>query len=361
VSAAAGAAAVQAPTPDAGAVPDVDAAGIESGDGPSLEDMAAIMDESGGETPAAPAPVAPPVKGPATPPAVAAAPKAPEELPGEEPPAPAVDVAKEADKLRKGWAALARDKEQLVAKAQQLTSEIERVKAYENKAKFLDTLPEKIAANPIAFLEANGVSVDDLLNRVIEAEKSPVEREIAQLRAEREAEKKRAADEQKNAAARAEQEKNQRIIQEWQQRNTSFASTNPDRYDMIVALEQGEAVHQTCLAYHAKHGVILDPATAADYVEKGLRAGIQKSKYLKGLLASSQPKAPVPAPKPAQPSSTPKVAPKQTGSTVTLSSVATGDSAPSANDLPADSDARMEAVLREMHAAGELPDQWRVG
>ena len=354
-------AAVAAPSAPAPAAAALDAADAATGDaegadgGAPLEDMAAIMSESGEDGAPAPAPAA------AKPAEIPAPVKPPEELAGEEPPAPATDLAKESAALRKGWAALARDKEQLVAKANAVTAELERVRSYEPKAKFLDSLPAKIKADPVAFLEANGVSVDDLLNRVIEAEKSPVEREIQQLKAEREAEKKRAAEEAQSAAARAESEKNTRIIAEWQAKNTGFASTNPDRYDLIVSLDQGEAVHQTCLAYHQKYGVILDPATAADYVEKGLRAGIQKSKFLKSLSAASALKpAPVPA-KPAQPSSAPKTAPKQTGSTATLSSVATGDSAPSADELPGDSDSRMEAVLRQMQRDGELPDQWRVG
>jgi hypothetical protein len=301
-------------------------------------------------TEAAPAAAAAPVAEPA---------KAAE--PGDPTPPSAVDVAVETAKLRKGWAALARDKEMAVRKVEQANAALKQAESLKAKADFLDTLPAKLKSDPLAFLEANGIAIDDLLNRVIDSEKSPVEKEIANLKkdiADREAAARRA---QEEATVRAQEEKNNAIIADWAARNTAFAQSDPERYDLIVSLDQGEAVHQTCLAYHKKYNVILDAQTAADYVEKGLRAGVEKSKFVKSKIAASQPAPVKPAPAKVQPSQAPKIAPKQSGTTVTLSSVASGDGGSSTeSSYPTSSDERFDAVLREMQAEGSLPDAWRV-
>lgn len=355
---------------------DVAAEGSGEGGDPSLADMQAMMGDTTPDTAAIP--VAPePADGqqPAAPAALPVEPAKPAEPAAPvEPAAAAPDtaaVAADMLALRKGWAALAKDKEALVQRTQEAKGAIERAKAFETKAAQFDSIPGRFKADPLGFvLEMSGAKtieeqetfVSGLLDLVIEREKSPVEREVARLRQEMTAKEAALTKAQADADAKAVQEKNAQIISEWTARNIGYAESTPElaeKYDLIVSLGQGEAVHQTCLAYHQKHGVILDPAQAADAVEAHLRKGVEKSKYIKSKFAVSAPApAPVVAPAIARPSNgTP--APKQTGNSPTLSSVASEGSAPSAAGLPED-DNRFDAVLREMQASGELPDEWRV-
>lgn len=363
------AAPASAPPADAGNAPDADVV-VDGGD-ISLADMQAMMQAPdapegapvpAGDAPAAPAEGEKPVEAPKP-----VEPAAPAEPAAATPDAAA--VASDLLALRKGWAALAKDKEALVQRTQEAKGAIERAKSFEAKAAQLDSIPGKFKADPLGFiLELSGAKtledqeafVSGLLDKVIEREKSPVEREIARLRQEMTAKEEAITKAKADSEAKAAQEKNDQIIRDWAERNTKFAASTPElaeRYDLIVSLEQGEAVHQTCLAYHKMHGVILDPAQAADFVEAHLRKGANKSKYLKEKFGVSPPAPPAAAP-PARPSNgTP--APKQTGNSPTLSSVASEGSAPSAAGLPED-DNRFDAVLREMQASGELPDEWRV-
>jgi hypothetical protein len=359
---------------DSDSVPDVDAtAGMPDApavetEAPTTEEMQAMMEAPEGSVE---------VAAPAVPAPAAEAPPAEPGEPGELPPPPAAaDGSADAVKLRKGWASLAKDKEALVAKTAEANAAIERAKAYEQQARDLAALPDQFAADPLEALfrvtgkktiEEREALLNTILDKVVEQEKSPVEKEILRLRQEIAAKESKAAKDQAEREQNAEAAKNQQILAQWQQNNVNFASSTPEniaKYDMIVALKMGEAVHQTCLAYHALHNVILDPAVAADNVEKNLRAGVAKSKYVQDQIAASRaaaapaPKAPVAPPKAAQPSNG-TTAPKKLG-TSTLSGVASGDAAPAAEVLPESSDDRLDAVLRDMQRAGELPDEWRV-
>lgn len=366
MSVSAGGVAAAAPAPasmDFSGNSDSPSDGGDGGDGgASISDMAAIMDAPAGDAPAGDTPAA------GTPaPAAAPAPAAPAAAPAAETPpaaaAPTVDLAAEAAKLRKGWASVAREKENIVRKTQEAAATLERAKAWQSKAEQFDAIPAKIQEDPIAFLEAHGVAIDKVLDRVIETEKSPIEREMARLKqeiADKEANAKKA---QEEAEAKRLSDHHKQVIADWQTRNVNFASSTPqnaEKYDLIVSLNQGEAVHQTCLAYYEKYGVVLDPQIAADNVEAHLRAGVEKSKYVKSKFAASQPAPKPTAPAKAQPSNVPSNAPKQSGTPTTLTSVASGDGTSSTADLPDDNGDRMEAVLREMQAEGSLPDEWRL-
>lgn len=350
-------------------IPDVDAsAGMPDASAeapaPSMDDMAAIMADAAGETSdagSAPAPAPPAVE--------AKAPDAPAATPDAD--AKPVDpaVAADAVKLRKGWAQLARDKEAVIRRTNEANQAMESAKAFREKAEAYDNLPQTVLNDPLGFLfkVAGKKTVEEqeaftmaLLDKVVETEKSPTEREIAKLRAEVEAEKAAAKRTAQEAEQRLAQQNNERVLSAWTERNIKFAESDPDRYDLINSLSMGEAVHQTCQAYWDLHKAILDPAVAADDLESRLRAGAKKSKHLKSLFAASPAPAPKAAPVKAQPSNGTTTAPKPAGNTFTLTSVAAGDgAADAASEFPNESEARMDAILRDMAASGELPDDWR--
>ncbi len=364
----------------------MDASDAPEAPAPDMAEMQAMMEGT-----EAPADGAAPASGDA--PAVAATPAAPAAPAAAAPATPAVDTAKpdpdaalaarraeienEAAKVRKGWAELSRSKENAVRQANEAKQAVAQAQQFKAAADQLAALPAKFKADPLgSMFEIVGLKTAEeqegfltaVLDKVVETEKSPLEREFLRLKQEL-ADKERAQTEQA-AKQQAEQAaaQNQRIIDEWTQRNTSFATATPEnaaKYDLIASLDLGDGVHQTCVAYHKLHNVILDPQVAADHLEARLRQGLTKSKFLRDQLAAAGPPAPKAAPAApakAQPSNGTRVAPKQPGTAITtLSGVESGDGAANgAAGLPNDASDRMEAVLREMQSEGTLPEDWRL-
>lgn len=363
-----------APAPATPAAP-VESGDYGTGDGPSLADMEAFMTSpdataGAGDAAVVPADAAPPA---AAADATAAAPAPVADAAAADPVAPAepaapvpapAELAAEAVKLRKGWASLARDKEALVAKTNEANAAIESSKVHRAKAEQLDQIPAQFKADPIAFMFklAGAETVDQqesfmtaLLDRVIETEKSPMEREFARLKGDLAAKEAAAEKARADAAATAKEAENQRVIAQWEATNTGFAASTPEnvkKYDLINNLDMGAAVHQTCVNYHKKYGVILDAATAADYVEKHFRAGVDRSEYVKSKFAA-------PSPAPARTPSNGTAAPKQSGAT-NLSQLASGDGASSTPAIPEELEGndRFEAVMRDLSRENQIPNEW---
>lgn len=356
--------------------------------GASLADMQALMDGGGAEAPAgdpaAPAPAGDGAPAPAAPAAAAPAPAAeakPEEPAAEPAPTgPSPEVLAEQARLRKAWADVAKTKEQALKKQNEAAAAVERAKQFEADAIAFRALPEKVKADPLGFLASiMGGDIEEvsnaILDKVVETEKSPVEREIAALKkqlADKEAATAKAQEEAKQQAVKAEQE---RTIQAWTKSNIEFASSTPEnveKYDLINTFDLGEAVHATCLAYYQQHGVVLPAKDAADHLEKRLRDNAKKSKALSGLFVAASPPAAAPRPAtapaaaPAEqqkaPTSQPNTAPRNQGPS-TLAAVGSGDGAPSSTQLsedPSDGDDRFASVLADLQREGQLPDDWRV-
>jgi hypothetical protein len=365
----------------------MDASDAPESAGPDLAEMQSMMEGAPVEVvidaPAGDAPAGAPAAVPAKP--AEAAPAAPAAAAPATPPAEAdaalaarkAEIEAEAGKIRKGWAELSRSKEQAVRQVNEAKQAVAQAQQFKAAADQLAALPAKFKADPLGSLyEIVGLKTQQdqenfltaVLDKVVETEKSPLEREFLRLKQELADKDKAQAD--ANAKFQEEQAKaqNQRIIDEWTARNTAFATATPEnaaKYDLIASLDLGSSVHETCVAYHKLHNVILDPQVAADHLEARLRAGLQKSKFLKTLTPAVAPAAPKPAqaaPAKSQPSNGTKVAPKQSGSTpLTLSNVNSGDGiASSEPTLPNDSDDRMEAVLRELQSEGLMPEDWRL-
>src|SRR3954470_3308361 len=295
----------------------------------SLDDMAAIIAESG-EPEAEEGAPAEPTKEPAE---GEEKPKDGEEPAKEEKPADA--AAKDADKtpeaLRAGFTALARDRRKLQEREARAKATMTEAEAFRSKAASFDAVVKRLHEDPIGLLrEAGG---DDLINKaldgVIASEKSPAEREVEKLRNDL---AKRDAD----AKAR---ETNQ-LVSNWRAGIVRDVQAAGDKYDLVNALGQQEAVIEAITQYHIKYnGAVLPTDVAAQAVEDALAKGLEKSKKFGARGAVKPPVTATPS--------------RKTGAT-TLSSVASGDVPQSANGYPADDDARYEAVLKEMRAAGQL-------
>lgn len=297
--------------------------GAEGGSA-SLADMEAIIAESGGEPDGADAPAGDAPAGD----------KPAEEPKGDEPPVAAKpDAAAETpEALRKGFVALARDRKKIQEREAKANTAIAQAESYRTKAESFDAVVRRLHEDPIGLLrEAGG---DDLINKaldgVIASEKSPAEREVEKMRLEL---AKRDAD--------VKQRETQQAVSSWKAGIVSAVQAAGEKYDLVNALGQQEAVIETITQYHIKYnGAVLPTDVAAQAVEDALAKGLEKSKKFGARGAVKPPGQPV----------TPS---RKTGAT-TLSSVASGDVPHVQNGFPADDDARFEAVLKDMAANGQL-------
>jgi len=304
----------------------------ESSDGaPTLDQMAAIManggaDEGEGGTPAPAADAAaekPAEEAPKDGETPAEEPKPPEDPKGEKPETP--------EALRKGFAALARDRKKLQEREARAEAKVQAAAAYEQKAQAFDNVVKRLHEDPIGLLrEAGGDAlINKALDGVIASEKSPAEREVERLRREMEDRDKRAA-----------QERQDQLVANWRAGIVREVSAAPEKYDLVNALGMHDAVIEAITQYHIKHnGAVLPTDVAAAHVEKLLEGNLSKSKKFSQRGAANSAVTATPS--------------RKTGAT-TLSSVASGDAPPVAAELPEDDDKRFEAVMGLMRANGQL-------
>jgi len=309
------------------------AAGGDAADvaAPTLDDMAALMTEGaaedGAEGEAAPAGDKPEGD------------KAADEAEKPKDDDKPVDPKPEADKdakaetpeaLRKGFAALARDRKKLQEREARAEAKVQQAAAYEQKATAFDNVVKRLHEDPIGLLrEAGGEAlITKALDSVIASEKSPAEREVEKLRREVEAERQRLAQ------AQTEQQ-----VANWRAGIVREVQAKAEQYDLVNALGMEDAVIEANTQYHIKHKAVLPTDVAAAQVEKLLESNLAKSKKF-GARGAVKPAV----------TATPS---QKTGAT-TLSSVASGDGGSSAPTYPDDDNARFDAVIKEMRANGQL-------
>jgi hypothetical protein len=308
-----------------------EATGGDTADGgtASLDDMAALIAESATEdsdaTPTGDTVAA--SEGDAK----ADEPKAEETKP-EEPAAPDKDAKPETpEALRKGFAALARDRRKLQEREARAQTAVQEAQSFRQKADSFDAVVKRLHEDPIGLLrEAGGDAlINKALDGVIASEKSPAEREVEKLRQEVTAERQRLAQAQQD-----------QLVANWRNGIVGEVKAGGEKYDLVNSLDMQDAVIEAITQYHIKHnGAVLPVDIAAAHVEKALEASLSKSKKFSARGAV----------KPAV-TATPS---RKTGGT-TLSSVASGDAPGTPAELPDDDDARFEAVMREMRANGQL-------
>jgi hypothetical protein len=295
--------------------------------GPTLDDMAALMTE--GATEDAPAEPAPDAEKPAE----GDAPKEDEPKVEEPKPEPDKDAKPETpEALRKGFAALARDRKKLQEREARAAAQVQEAQAFRQKADAFDNVVKRLHEDPIGLLrEAGGDAlINKALDGVIASEKSPAEREVEKLRREVEAERQRLAQAQQD-----------QLVANWRNGIVSAVKAKADEYDLVVSLGMEDAVVEAITQYHIKHnGAVLPTDVAAAHVEKLLEGSLAKSKKF-GARGAVKP-AVVATPS------------RKTGAITTLSSVASGGEGPGVPAYPMDDNERFEAVLRDMAANGQL-------
>jgi hypothetical protein len=251
----------------------------------------------------------------------------------EEPKPPADKDAKPEtpEALRKGFAALARDRRKLQEREARAEAKVQESQAFRQRAEAFDNVVKRLHEDPIGLLrEAGGDAlINKALDGVIASEKSPAEREVEKLRREVEGERQRLAQAQQD-----------QLVANWRHGIVTEVKTGGEKYDLVNSLDLQDAVVEAITQYHIKHnGAVLPVDVAAAHVEKTLEAALSKSKKFGARGAVKPPVSATPS--------------RQKGAT-TLSSVASGDAPQSAADLPDDDDARFDAVLKQMRADGQL-------
>ncbi len=327
----------ESPEPAAPAAPAAAAAagGEASADAgaATLDDMAAIIAESasgeggaeGEGAPAATGDTEKPPEGGDEPPKDAKTdePKPPEDPKDAKPETP--------EALRKGFAALARDRKKLQEREARAEAKVQAAAAFEQKAQAFDAVVRRLHEDPIGLLrEAGGDAlIEKALDAVVASEKSPAEREVEKLRREVEAERQRIAQAQQD-----------QLVANWRAGIVRQVEAAGEKYDLTNALGMQDAVVEAITQYHIKYnGAVLPTDVAAAQVEKTLEASLAKSKKFSQRGAVNTPASATPS--------------RKTGAT-TLSSVASGDAPPSAAELPEDDNQRFEAVIKQMRAEGHI-------
>ncbi len=231
--------------------------------------------------------------------------------------------------LRKGFAALARDRKKIQAREAAAEAKFQQAAAFEQKAVAFDNVVRRLHEDPIGLLrEAGGDAlINKALDGVIASEKSPAEREVEKLRREVEAERQRLA-----------QQQTEQQVANWRAGIVREVQAKADQYDLVTSLGMEDAVIEAITQYHIKHKAVLPTDVAAAQVEKLLEQGLSKSKKFGARGAV----------KPAD-KATPS---RKTGAGTTLSSVASGGQPEVPAELPDDDDARFAAVMRELRASG---------
>ena len=235
------------------------------------------------------------------------------------------------EKLRGEFTALARDRKKLRERESAIAAKEQGSQAYVQKAQAFDQIVQRLAAGDHGvFRELYGERADEVTNKfldgIVASEKSPAEREVARLRAEREQEK-----------AQAKLAEQQRTIAEWQSSVRATVEAAGERFDLVNSLGQHAAVIQTIEDYYVKYpGAVLPVEDAAQAIEDLLAKGLERSKKFgaRAPVTNAQPsKAGSPAP-------TARKEPKPTLSSVPVSELPAG-----ADDLPLDPDKRFKAVM----------------
>lgn len=217
------------------------------------------------------------------------------------------------------FSALARKEAQLYREREELKAQKAALEQAHRQVVAFEEARQVARRDPLAALEALGITYDALTEHVLNggkptpnAEVAAVREELAQLRAEQEAARARA---EELASARLAEE-NQAVIEEARQAAVAFTEANVDRYELTAANNGASLVPQVREQHFARTGKLLTIEQAADLVEKhfeGVADRIAKARKFQTKIAPP-PRAP-----PATPAATPPAAQRTLSNALTAS------------------------------------------
>lgn len=216
--------------------------------------------------------------------------------------APAVPPAKKEPPLGSRFAALSRRENEIRQQAEKFKSEQEAFKneqaqfnAERDKMRGLVDAVANSKENPVALLNAAGITYDQLTRFILQDGKpDPMDR-IAELDNKIEEEKKARAKEKEDAEAarRAADEKYiTDMIDAYRKETDAYIAANPATYELILAYDAQDHVFLKIRDHFAETGKVLSPEDAAKAVEAELEATVEELAKLPKFQAKLKPPEP---------------------------------------------------------------------
>lgn len=195
------------------------------------------------------------------------------------------------------FAALSKREKAAVQREQAAKAAEETLRSKEAKINSLEQLLSTAKDNPIALLEAAGLSMDDLVNyHIRNAKEVTPEDKIAALEAKVQKElesRDKARQEEESKRKQVEQEAEEQyivqMIESYHKEVNDFIDAHPEEYETILAYNAKDEVFSLVRDHFAETGTILSPEDAAKQVEAGLLSELEKVLSLKKLQSKIQP------------------------------------------------------------------------
>lgn len=152
--------------------------------------------------------------------------------------------------------------------------------------------------DPIAALQALGISYDDLTEHVLNGNKPTASAEVAALREELEAlrvEQEAARAKAEEAAAARLAAEHAAVIEEARSEAVAFVESNSTRYELTTINGAATLVPQVREQHFARTGKLLTVEQAADLVEKHFESLADRIATARKVQAKAAPTAPAPA------------------------------------------------------------------
>lgn len=190
------------------------------------------------------------------------------------------------DDFSRKFAALSRRERAILEQEQRFKGERQSLTEYQ-KAK------EAAKQNPVAYLKQLGLSVDDIVQHVLnEGQPATVEDEVKSIRAEIEAYKKKEAEALESRKREEEELKNKQVIDGFKKKIVEFINQDTDRFEAIHTNEAYEDVFEVINNYFEKTGEVLSIEKAADSVEAHLVDDFKQTQERFSKLKKLAPKEP---------------------------------------------------------------------
>lgn len=202
---------------------------------------------------------------------------------------------KEEDRFSSKFAALSRREKQIRERERQIEQRQKEFEERQGKLKDLESLEEKILANPLKWLEEKGVDFNTLsemqLNELEPTPEMMYKRLEQKFESQLEEKTKELREQYLKEKEEEAERKYEQTINSFMEEITDFVNTQEEEYELIKANDSVQAVYDVIEQYHAKTGKILEVKEAADYVESHLYEEAQKLLKLRKLQAKKEAEA----------------------------------------------------------------------
>lgn len=232
------------------------------------------------------------------------------------------------------FAALARKEKFLRQQQDALKAEQEKIKAQQEKYGSYETARERAKTDPIAYLEAAGLSYSEITDYLLtKGEKPSTDAEIKRLEALIEQERL----DRRQGAEAAEREQQERIVASYKNQIKDTVAEHSEKYELIQAHEAYDVVYGVVENYYESTGKIIELEKALEHVETELENQARRLLQLKRFA----PKIEAPTEDETPPPSSPVVAAPPTR---TLTNAQTAAAPPTTSEWLSDDESKRRAA-----------------